>query len=669
MIRVQGPDGVVIEFPADTSPETIKGVMSRKFGAPEAPKPPDPRDSLFGKIDAGVRGAADMLTFGFADEIAAGLGTGFGFRGDYNAELARQRGIDKADAEQRGGSRLIGQAAGAITGGVGLAKSGLSITDKAIRAGASLPKVAATSAVEGAALGALSGAGAGETAEGRLAGAAEGAAWGLGIGAASPFVVKGIEAVASPVLSPIMARLRPDAYSNAAIGEGLRRSGQGVDDVVDALVAARADGQDMFMLADALDNPGQRLLSTTARTPHDARKDVVKAIMGRQMDQGGRVAAALGDASGSPQTAAQLADTLKAERAATARTNYFPVETDMTAIDVSPAVAAANKAISPAADNLATATGAVPTDLAARAGIEAGEASIRDPIRNAVKEARSYLASDKLTVTNVEKAFRAKTNIDQMIAEATEKGRGAVVKALEPVQKALDDALAATSTQYAAARNAYRQSSTVIDAIDEGRKLASPRNRTQDVLQQFGGMTPEQQKAARVGFFDPLITQAEQRAGKMADSARPYTSMAMEKQLPVIAVQDEAERLGRRLGREMTMSETTAAGLGGPKTADNFADMADMAKFDPGVITNLLAGRPGAAALDAIARLSSEAKGMPPRVVEQVARSLIETRPDVVRQILERAQQKNVANDGIRSVANAILNVSGGSAVGREVAR
>ena len=51
----------------------------------------DSRNTAFGSVDAFMRGAADAATFGFADEIAAGLGTGFGYLGDYDQELARQR--------------------------------------------------------------------------------------------------------------------------------------------------------------------------------------------------------------------------------------------------------------------------------------------------------------------------------------------------------------------------------------------------------------------------------------------------------------------------------------------------------------------------------------------------------------------------------------------------
>ena len=669
MIRVQGPDGFSIEFPADTSQDVIRNVMSQRYGAPAStspqPKAPDARDSILGRVDATVRGAADMLTAGYADEIAAGLGTGFGFLGDYQKELARQRGIDKADAEDRFGYRIAGQAAGGVAGGVGLARSGLSLADNAIKAGRGLPAVMGASAVDGAALGALHGLGSGENAKDRIAQAIQGGALGLAVGGVAPAVVAGVQTVGRPLVAPLMARLRPDEYTNAAVSDVIRRSGSSADDIERALTGAARDGQGEFMVADALGNSGQRMLTTVTRTPNDMRQQITERLLGRQMDQGRRVAGALGDASGSPLSASQLDEMLTAQRAADASRNYAPVKVDTTAIDVSPAVAVANRSISPAADNLARTTGAVPTDLAARSGIETAEASIRDPIRQALKDARSYLASDKMTVTNVEKAFRAKTNIDDMITDATANGRGGLVSELKPMQEALDAALARTSKSYAAARDAYSQSSGVIDAIGKGKEFASPRNRTQDVLSQFGAMTPEQQQSARVGFFDPLITQAERRAGTMSDSARPFTSPAMRDMLPAIATQREAPRLERRLGRELTMSGTTKTALGGSQTADILADAAEMSKFDPGVMTNLFKGRLMDAALAAVARVGNEAKGLPPRVIERVGRVLAETDPAAARALLDQASAKGVSNDKLRAAIIAAITNTGASATGR----
>lgn len=79
---------------------------------------PDDRDSLLGKIDSVVRGAADTLTFGLSDEIAAGLGglTGIGGKfGDFSGNLEKERATDAVDAENRAPFRIFGQLGGGFT--------------------------------------------------------------------------------------------------------------------------------------------------------------------------------------------------------------------------------------------------------------------------------------------------------------------------------------------------------------------------------------------------------------------------------------------------------------------------------------------------------------------------------------------------------------------------
>lgn len=662
--------GKVYEVEAPDQATAMAAIQGAGQRQPQ-PKAPDARDSLIGKVDSVVRGAADTLTLGLADEIAASLSTGSlgglnkGLWGDYEQALARERGVDASDAENRGAYRIAGQLVGGVGGGVGLARAGLSATANAVNAGKSLPAVMAASAKEGAIFGALQGAGSGEGLEGRAASGAQGLANGLALGGLTPAAIAGVSALAKPVIAPVMARLRPDEYAATAIGEGLERSGSSIDDIARALAGARADGQDVYTVADAMGNAGQRMISTVARNPHNERQAVVDALMSRQMDQGRRVAGALQDASGTILTANQLTQMAQQARAAGARQNYAPVATEVAPIDVSSAVALANRGVSPAADTVATSAGAVPTDLAARRWIEAGEAAIRDPIREAIKTARSYLASDTLTVTNVNKAFRAKTNIDDMIADAAANQRGGVVEALTPIRNALDEALARTSPQYAGARDAYAAASRPIETVEAGRNMASPRSRTQDVISSFGAMDTPQQNAARVGYFDPMISRAESAAGTMTNSARPFLSDSMRRELPVLAAPGQADTLTARLAREARMSETAGAALGGSKTADNLADAAEMAKFDPGVMTSLMRGRPIEAIVAAISKGRNEAKGLPPRVIERIARVMIETDPEAARKALEVATAKTDRDRGVRAVANAILTNISGSTAGR----
>jgi len=216
------PDGTVVAFPDDMPAEQIKGLIATKFpqAVPRSQAYQDAasdmsaitrgmdksadsnRNSMIGKIDSAMRGAADMMTFGTADEIAAGLGTGFGYLGDYDKALSRERMTDQADAENRGGYRLAGEVAGALTGGSGLAKAGMSPTANAIRAGYRLPAVALASGAEGAAIGAAQGFGGGQGMSDRLAQAKSGGVTGAFVGAATPVALAGLSKGAQKVISP-----------------------------------------------------------------------------------------------------------------------------------------------------------------------------------------------------------------------------------------------------------------------------------------------------------------------------------------------------------------------------------------------------------------------------------------------------------------------------------
>ncbi len=150
---------------------------------------------ILSQIDAAVRGAADVATFGMMDELAAYLGslTGIGGeRGDYEGNLAQQRGVDAFDRDAMPVARGVGQ----VGGGVATA---LALPSLAARyAGASIVPRVAAGAVEGAAYGGAYGFGSGEGGfENRLnQGLSEAplsAGIGAAAGAAAPLVARGVD--------------------------------------------------------------------------------------------------------------------------------------------------------------------------------------------------------------------------------------------------------------------------------------------------------------------------------------------------------------------------------------------------------------------------------------------------------------------------------------------
>lgn len=640
--EITGPDGKKYRVSGETAEGALQALQKHLA--------PDPRDSFMGKVDSVMRGAADTLTLGLSDEISAGLGTGFGILGDYDAELARQRGIDKADAEDRFGYRLGGQIGGGAIGGAGLAKSGLSLGANAVNAGQGLGRVALGSAADGAILGALQGAGSGEGLEGRLASGATGLVTGGVLGGAAPYAVAGGSAAAKALAAPVMARLRPDTYATSALGEGIRRSGMSADDIVNSLTRAQADDQTMFNVADAMGNSGQRMLSTVARTPNGMRQTVVDTLTDRQMGQGERLSQSLARGFNAPDTAAARQAALTAERSQLANVNYPNARAGAGAVDVSSAIRAADDVLLPGVNRIASPSSGIADDS----------------LEGVVRRARSLLTDGQSTITDFDSVLRAKMDVSDMIGSLQRQGKNNQVRLLSQINDQLDTALERASPGYRAANDTFRMQSRTIDAVDAGKSAASSRARAADNIATFQGMRPAEQNAFRAGYVDPLIAKVE--AASMSPTTNKARALVTEKtgqEFPAFAVPQRADRMGRQIAREQRMFETANAAMGGSKTADNLADAAEMSKFDPGVMTNLLRGRPVAAVIDAVTKMANEAQGMPPTVMESIARTLLETNPQAARQLINAGAGAAARSDGRRALAQAIAVSIASSGAGR----
>lgn len=68
----------------------------------------------FDQFEAGARGLAQGASFGFGDEITAGIGTGFGLAGDYDEMVEDQRRQNRESAKQWPKTAIAGEVAGSI---------------------------------------------------------------------------------------------------------------------------------------------------------------------------------------------------------------------------------------------------------------------------------------------------------------------------------------------------------------------------------------------------------------------------------------------------------------------------------------------------------------------------------------------------------------------------
>ena len=542
--------------------------------------------------EAAVTGGAMGSSFGFIDDL---VGLIPGKQGDFLKEKAR---ASYTAAKRDKPYVTTGAEIGAgVSNAVGLGGAGLTL----MRSGMSVPKLAGLGTIEGGAYGSLAGAGYDD--KNRL----RGAAYGAGAGAVAGGVLPLAASAGGTVLKTAGGVLGVGNQSRAksAVAEAIARSGKSIDDISDDMGRAVKDGQDEYMLADALGNSGQRMLSGVVRSPGDARQKIVESLQRRQAGQSDRLVNALSEGFEAPDTAAVRQSNLKALRKSQADTNYMLARDGAGAVDPSGAIAAADDFLQP---------GAMPK-------IAPQNHVAEDSVEAAVKRARGYLTDGNSVLSDFDSAFRSKTELDNMIDGAS----ATIQRQIIPIRNALDEALEKASPNYAQARNTYRQQSKAIDAVDTGTQAAT-RGRADDNIQAFGVMSPDEQSAFRAGYADPLIRRVENASlSPTTNKARSLITGKTEKEFPVFAAPGKSDQLGNRVARENRMFETANAALGGSKTADNLADIADVQAFDPTMIGAIASGNVKGALIHALTKSGNVLQGRNHKTRDMIARLLLET--------------------------------------------
>jgi hypothetical protein len=357
-----------------------------------------------------VRAAANGLTFGMADKAAGGMDYLTGNAPSYDAGVKAQRSrTDVIPTEQR----VAGEIAGGLAGGVGLAKSGLTLAG---RLGPALFKRFLGYGAEGAAYGAAHGAGNtySDEASDYAANAGKGAATGFAIGGALPVLGKG----ASTAYRGAQAFIGPRVGNTSAGASAMLRA------------AAQADEEGIRQIANM---PGAMLV------------DAGPAMLG--LGQGA------GTGTGTGRTA--LVNALKGRDAQTVpRINRDLDE----AIGPAPRPSRINTEIDQNLDNVASQYGkpfdqSRPVDTTTIASeLEELTQTLRGPAQDAVKKVRRFLdvpgSKDidpknapglKPLDTNPQSLFQVRQAIDGMAEGET---NSKVLAQLTRVRAMVDDELA-----------------------------------------------------------------------------------------------------------------------------------------------------------------------------------------------------------------------------------
>lgn len=266
------------------------------------------RGGLIEKADAFMRGAADSLSFGFADEAAAAANTilpldkgsvsGFsgGFSNAYGRNLALQRDRDRYDGENSKAVRISGQVGGALVPAFGAARAAVGATTAARTLG--------RGAASGAGMGAVGGFGAGEggfrnRAESAAGGAVVGGALGTAGGAAvelaprvanlfrqytmrlprAEAVAQTLRALQRDGLTLTQAQAAIDRY--ATMGKPAVLGDLGANLRARAGVAARSPGRSQVLAREVLD---RRQAGQAERLTRDIRQTVSPRVDVRAAD-------------------------------------------------------------------------------------------------------------------------------------------------------------------------------------------------------------------------------------------------------------------------------------------------------------------------------------------------------------------------------------------------
>lgn len=615
-LTVNGVKVTVDDSFRDLSPEqqeaTVNEIAARIGTQKEKPKYDIPYGFGSSWTDAVTGGLAGKAASALNAAIRAPF-TDKTFGEEYDELYGSLKAARDRYQEENPNASLASNIGGGVIGGGALMGAAGNVASRAFPAVAArlnqgVAGRAATDALGGLGFGSLSG-------YGYDTGVLEGAALGGALGAVSrPLLAAGGSAVSS--VGGLMG-LGNTGRAQTALADAVARSGRTVDEISDDLARAAAEGQPEYMVADAMGNAGQRMLTGVARSPGDMRQTIAETLMRRQAGQGRRLQSALTEGFGSPQTRQQTESALTALRRAEAGVNYPAARQAAGSVDPTGAISRADEFLGTA--------GSLP-----RTNIS------DDSVEGAVRRARALLTDGENIISDFDTAFRAKVELDNMIENASPTIQGRLI----PIRNELDRALERSSDLYANARDTFRRQSQDIEAANIGRDAAM-RGRIEDTIPQFQQMTrPEQQAAFRAGYVDPYIADIQKATGPMTNKARPLISDATATEFPAFAVPGEGQRLMDRIAREQRMFETANSALGGSRTAENLSDIADASGFDPTMITALAGGGIKAAALQALTRGANALAGRNTQTRDLIAQALMETSPTRANAELLRAVQR-----------------------------
>lgn len=550
--------------------------QQRTVGAPpEAP----PEASLLerGADYAGnlARQFSQGTTFGFGDEIVAGLRTGLGnllMEGspyDYQQELARERReMDQFEQDNQGVAMAADLAGGFMSPANLIAPGGAAATamGRLAQAGG---RGALEAGIEGF------GRSEGDLVD-RLMGGGESSIYGGFLGAGSNPVMAGLGALGRQAASAAAPAFR-SARENAEtmVGRLLQRTGaQTPEAVEEALTGLGPDARLMDL------NRQTQALTGASRLESDEAGKIIDAVIDpRQKASRGRVAGYLSEAAGEAPSSARYSELELGDRLQRYNQENYP------AIDRAPITAEGE------VQRIMDTPYVQDLMRTARRDFQSEYKTTRDPFQpNEMTGTTPLMVHNRLKILMDDRI----KELDETIIEAGRAAKGkdkaelsTLVKLRSDYVRNLDQQVSPGEdiSKYQIVRQGHEEIARKIDALDQGRKLARTREgRLDDLYERVHGIQDRQTQtmydalteggtlpgrlsvdAMRPDEMVPFRRGAVEGMTRQATQGGPYSNVGntltrdadAQKRLDLLADSPQAaERLREQLGNEMQMFET-----------------------------------------------------------------------------------------------------------------
>lgn len=563
-------------------------------------------DRGFGRrADAFVRGVADTVTFGTADEIAAGLDTiipatpgsrsGWtdGFGEAYRQNVAQQRGIDTADRTDLPVTRVAGQVTGGFVPGAGVARAAVGGTrlaraGRAVGAGAAIGGAYGFGSGEGNALERIPDAAAGAGIGAALGPIAAPAANALNRGVIQP-AARGLQAVNRAVARPVVNALGDaaptglrEAVAVNPLRSGMNRFAERSPQDVNALnsEAARFRAEEIApTFADTVNDGGRGTIRALATRQTPARQAAREFADGRAAGLQDRISTqARRTISNDPRQPAQIREEITTARNRRADQEFGAVRGDMISPDRGVLEALRAPAVRPAIEEAAT------------SALNRGDNETAMMLRNLTDDAMDYGADAQITVGMADRIARSLNGR----AEAFQRsGNNDAASSYFALAERLRGSARQQAPGYDQALQSYAADSGLAKATELGEQFMTME--ADQFAAAVARLTPEEQQIAQAAARRAVERQAGTQG--QAPGVAQRLSNGREQAARTEALTGDAAPVQRAMGAEL-QTLRNAQGINpaqGSPTSMNAQDAMGAAGAARDVMTGNVAGLAGRA--------------------------------------------------------------------------